>query len=297
MGLLNWFKSWGNAIQVVNALDGSIKQFPNIDSKKLQTLLKTKSNWNEKDTDIINKRIIDGYDQKINSENVENLGAKYLDFYQTIFPDKNGQEIISKINCDKVECFIFTKIKNDEILDPNEIDEIIKYSNSLSVSDYNSIEKIRKDYDYYITNWELDNGVYRSLPSDFIIQKNEVCIYRLDNCELLERKTITKRVSYSGLSSNIRIMKGLSYRVGSYNVASQKETVDISKGKGVINVTSKRVMFKGLDGATTINNSTIVDIQPYSDAVVITKSTGKPLTIKTKDAIRLYQYLRAATRH
>lgn len=296
MGLFDWFKGWGTAIKIVNALDGSIKQFPNIDNKKLDTLIKTKSKWSEKDIQTISKRIIDGYDKKVNSENVESFGQKYLEFYQTVFPEQDGQEIIKKINSNKVENFIFARIKDDEALDPNEINEIINYSRSLDVADFDTKDKIRQEYDYYVTNWELDNGQFPNLPSDFVLKKNEVCIYRLDNCELLERKTVTKRVNYSGPSYRIKITKGFSYRLGSYNVSTQKQTVDISKGRGLLNVTTKHIMFKNSNGITTINNSTIVDIEPYRDAIMITKSSGKPVIIKTADAVRLYQFVRAAAR-
>lgn len=297
MGIINWFKGWGSAIKIVNALDGAIKQFPIIDSKKIDTLLQTKPSWIDKDVESISKQIINGFDKKISADNVESLGQKYLDFYKTIFPEKDGNEILNKINSLKVENFIFTKINNDETLDPNEVNEIITYSKSLNIQDYDTKEKIRKDYDYYVTNWELDNGLFPTLQCDFVLQKNEVCILRVDNCELLEKKTVTKRVSYGGPSYRVKITKGFSYRVGSYNVSSQKETVDISKGKGFLNVTTQRIIFKSGEGVTTIKNSSIVDIEPYKDAVVISKTTGKPLTFKTSEAIQLYQHIRAATRH
>ena len=94
----------------------------------------------------------------------------------------------------------------------------------------------------------------------------------------------------------MKITKGLSYRVGSYNVSSQKEIVKVSKGTGIINVTTKRIIFKGSETSTTINTSAIIDIEPFSDAVTIFRSKGQPVTIESADAVNLYKYLRSATR-
>lgn len=296
MGLLQWFKKTGNSIKTVNTVDRAINEFPMIHKTKITTLLAIKKEWTAKDADVTSKRIIDGYDKKITPKNVNVLGPEYLDFYKTIFPERDGDEIIKKINEDKVEHFIEKKLNEQEVLDPQTIEEIINMSKALSVTTYDSKEKIRADFDYYITNWELDNGLFKGLSADFIMQRNELCIYKADKCELLEQRTVTKRINYSGPSYRIKIMKGLSYRLGSYNVSTEKETVEISKGRGLVNVTTKRLLFKSGDGVVTINNSAIVNLEPYNNAVVIIKATGKPLIFKTPDAIILYQYIRAVLR-
>lgn len=295
-GLGNWFKNWRRAISVAHALESTLKQFPHTNPQKISILLNAKNTWSLKDRESVRLRIIDRYDRSINADNVDTLGPKYLDLYKTIFPELDGLEIVQKINVHKVESFIFSKVKDNEALSPNEVNEIINYSNVLQVSDFNTKEKIRQEYDYYITNWELDNGYFRGLTPDFLLKKNELCIYKLDNCELLEKKSVTSRVSYGGGSYRVKITKGFSYRLGSYNVSTDKKIVDVSKGKGLLNVTNQRIIFKGKDDVTTINTNAIVFVEPFKDAVVISKSTGKPLTIKSSDAARLYQYIRSATR-
>lgn len=296
-GLFAWFKGWGSAIKTAMALEGCIKQFPNINPASLNKLIQSKPKWSEGDTEAIRKRIIDKYDIKINADNVESLGQRYLDFYKTIFPGHDGNEILHKISVSRVEAFLFTKVNDDEALDPSEIEEVIRYSKSLQVSDFDSKEKIRQDYDYYITNWELDNKVFKGLTSDFMLDKNEQCIYKVEKCELVKRKSVTRSVSYGGASYRMKLGKGLSYRVGSMSVSTQKETIEVSEGYGLLNVTTKRILFKGKEGVVTINTNSIVDMEPFNDAVIIHKTTGKPISLNTKDGLTLYKYLRSATRN
>jgi ribosomal protein L7/L12 len=44
----------------------------------------------------------------------------------------------------------------------------------------------------------------------------------------------------------------------------------------------------------TVTLSSIIDFEPFSDAVIITKSTGIPLIFNVSDGIRFYQLLDAA---
>lgn len=140
----------------------------------------------------------------------------------------------------------------------------------------------------------MANGILPNLEPDFLLQKGEQCIYKSYKCEVLERKEITKRVNYAGPRARIKIAKGLSYNIGSYNVSSQKEIVSVSKGVGKLNLTTKRILFKSGDQSVTVTLSSIIDIEPFSDAVIITKSTGKPLIFNVSDGIRFYQLLDAA---
>jgi hypothetical protein len=296
-GFFSKFKGWGSAIKTALTLETCIKQFPDVKQASLDKLIQSKPKWSKGDAETIRQRLIEKYDLKVNAENVEQLGQRYLDFYKTIFPEQDGNEILYKINVSRVEAFLFTKVNDDEALDPTEIEQVINHSKSLNVQEFDSKEKIRLDYDYYITNWEIDNKVFQGLSSDFMLDKNEQCIYKLQKCELVKRKSVTRSVSYGGLSYRMKLGKGLSYRVGSTSISTQKETIEVSEGYGILNVTSKRILFKGKEGIVTINNNAIVDMEPFKDAVIIHKTTGKPISINTNDGMTLYRYLRSATRN
>jgi len=296
MGILKWFRETGTALKVVQTLDGLIKRFPNIDQKKLDYLISKKESWND-DKEVIKKRIIDGYDKKINVDNYKELSNRYIEFFHTIFPNEDTKEIHEKINTNKLEEFVLIRINDDDALDPTEINEIQEYSRELQLSDYDSEEKIRNKFEYFVINGELDNGIFPDIPADFIMQKKEQCLFRNSSVNLSERKQVTKRINYSGPRARIKIAKGLSYNIGSYNVSTQKEMQDVDKGIGVLNITTKRLLFKSPVKNLTITHSSIVDIEPFSDAVIITKSNGNPLVFRTKDAVKLYQYLNGAIRN
>jgi hypothetical protein len=296
-GFFSKFTGWGSAIKTALTLENCIKQFPDVKQASLDKLIQSKPKWSQGDTETIHQRLIDKYDLKVNAENVEQLGQRYLDFYKTIFPGQDGSEILYKINVSRIEAFLFTKVNDDEALDPTEIEQVISYSKSLNVQEFDSKEKIRRDYDYYITNWEIDNKIFQGLPADFMLDKNEQCIYKLPKCELVKRKSVTRSISYGGMSYRMKLGKGLSYRVGSTSISTQKETIEVSEGYGILNVTSKRILFKGKEGVVAINNNAIVDMEPFKDAVIIHKTSGKPISINTNDGMTLYQYLRSATRN
>jgi hypothetical protein len=92
-------------------------------------------------------------------------------------------------------------------------------------------------------------------------------------------------------------MKGFSYSVGSYNVTAERETVNQLKGTGIVNVTTKRILFKSPDKHLTIPMTSIIEIQPYKDAVMIAKATGNPYTFALKEGAKMYQYVCGAIRN
>ncbi|MEI6348168.1 MAG: hypothetical protein WCP69_09505 [Bacteroidota bacterium] len=297
MGIINWFKGWGKAIKLINKLNNAIRTFPD-NQKDLEYLINNRQEWsNNEDYNAVKKRIIQGYSTKINYENVKTLGNSYLDFFSNLFPNESNDEILSLVNKDMIESMIFEKINNDDALDPDEIQSIIEYSKDLKVSEYDTSEKIKNKFEYYVTNWELDKGIFPNLNSDFILQKNEQCIYREENVELIEQRQVTKRINYGGPSVRIKIAKGLSYNLGSYNVGMEKEIKKISRGKGVINITTNRVLFKSNEKSSTITLNSIMAIEPFNDAIVISKSNGNPITFITKNGAKTYQYLNGAIRN
>lgn len=295
MGLFSWVTDSITAFKVVGALDKAIGQFPNIDKKLIDTLLKNKEHWS-KEYDIVKKRVIDGYDKKLNAGNVNELGEKYLDFFRVLFPNETGDEILSKVNIHKIENVAQKKIDQKDLLTPDDTQELVQLSQQLKVADYDSIDKIKNKFEYFITNWELYNGQFPSYEPDFILQKNEKCIYKRHSVELLERKQVTKKVNYAGPRMRIKIAKGLSYNLGSYNVGVEKQTVNLSRGTGTLNLTTKRILFKSYEKNVTITLKSIVDIEPYSDAIMISKGTGNPMYFMVPDGLKFYQYLNAAIR-
>ena len=139
----------------------------------------------------------------------------------------------------------------------------------------------------------IHNGTIPLQKPDFILQKGETCLYRNDQCEVYQEKQITSRVNFAGPRARIRIAKGLSYNAGSYRIGTNSETIEVSKGVGVVNLTDKRILFKSNSDNFTIAISSIIDIEPYIDAVIITKSIGKPFTFAVNNGIAFYKIFKA----
>lgn len=293
------------------ALRKLIKSFPKIEQRgysDMDFLLENKVNWEK--SKIFKNIAINGYDIKINDQNINELGENYLNFFNTLFPgeeniiqDKINKNLLNVANAQKIEEdrinqnslkeFVDSKITGNK-LNPKYIDEIVAKSNELGIEKYNSSLNVKTAFSYEILLWELDNGIFPDLVPDFILQKDEKCIYKNSHCELLERKEITKRVNYAGPRLRIKIAKGLSYNLGSYNVGIDKETITVSKGIGILNLTTKRILFKSSEKIVTVLFSSIIDTEPFSDAVIISKSTGKPLIFSINNGPYFYLLLNFA---
>lgn len=61
----------------------------------------------------------------------------------------------------------------------------------------------------------------------------------------MKRKRVPQRVGYRGISASIKIMKGVKYRVGSFNVGFRSSQVLQRDDAGILWLTSQRIGFKG----------------------------------------------------
>jgi len=75
-------------------------------------------------------------------------------------------------------------------------------------------------------------------------------------------------------------MKGVRYRVGS--IKPQRVTSEEWKhiDSGTLYLTNKRLIFTGRLRNSTINLTKILSFTPYSDAIEISKETGRPPFLK-----------------
>ncbi len=126
---------------------------------------------------------------------------------------------------------------------------------------------------------ELDNGY---LPThhnpSIILQKSEVAHWQA-SAQLLVSKTVT--TGYAGGSSgvSIRVMKGLSYRVGSSRSRPIREQVT-QRIPGTLVVTSKRVVFNGSGKSFSIPFGQLLSFEPYSDGIGLQKTNGPALLLE-----------------
>jgi hypothetical protein len=205
---------------------------------------------------------------------------------------KSTREIHNKKDMEKYISSIFMY---NSSLNPDNIPKIIEKSKEFNISDYDNEENIRSKYSYNIEMWNIDHGIFRDLNSDFLLKDGEKCIYKNQRCELFETKKVTKRINYAGPRARIKIAKGISYNLGSFGVSSSSSNEEASIGIGPINITNKRLLFKSDIKSISISLDSIISIEPYKDAITVSKSSGKPLTFSVKDGERLYRSIIAAS--
>ena len=61
----------------------------------------------------------------------------------------------------------------------------------------------------------------------------------------LKRKKVTTRINYGGLTGSIRIMKGISYRVGSVGVERVSKEIMDREDSGMFYITNQRIGYQG----------------------------------------------------
>lgn len=229
------------------------------------------------------KIISDGKIEKSDKEYIYQLQQNLL------LPDVVTNEISE--NCRKSFVnSVFKKISADEKISPHNWNYLNQIANNLNVNIYNStttnaiIERMK-------LNWLIENGELPVKQVGINLQKNEQCFYSA-YIDWLELRKITKRVNYSGPTYRIKIAKGFHYRVGSVKPQriTSEELQEIDRG--MVYITSKRIIFTGSIKNTNIPLSKILSITPYSDGVGIEKDSGKsPILRVSNDADLLAMYL------
>lgn len=289
--MLKIFKNWGTAIKVVNTVDRLIKEFPNQKDKDIEYLSDYIQSQPYDEVKVLDKRIQEKFDTKVNDTNYQQLGQNYIEFYKRMFPDKQPDVITDKLNQFTFYDFLNSKINDDEALSPDEMKDIILKAQELKIKDQIDETSLKNKYSYYIRNWEIDNGIFPNIQSDYILNKNEFCAFRNNSTHIYETKLVTQRISYGGPSVRVKIMKGVYYRAGGYNISSYKSEQNVLVGSGILNLTNERIILKTNIKVLTIKLKDIIHIDPYTDGIVISKSSGKPIILKNEDAIIFYQYL------
>ena len=114
--------------------------------------------------------------------------------------------------------------------------------------------------------------VQGSLPIN--LKKDEVVLWIFKGVSRFEPKT---SVSYAGTSQGVslRIMKGVSYRVGAFKGNRIETPTFAAKGTGDLYITSGAVCFVSSVAGYTVAHKRISAVEQYSDGISIEPSSGK----------------------
>lgn len=117
-------------------------------------------------------------------------------------------------------------------------------------------------------------------PTGLIMQKNENCYLSLP-ATLYEERVLSRDYVGGSQGVNIRIMKGISYRVGQQRgqMVSRSGMVAISDGYFI--VTNKRLVFSGSRKSVSTPFGKLLDIHVFNDGLNFSSSTRqKPVIVK-----------------
>ncbi len=138
-------------------------------------------------------------------------------------------------------------------------------------------EDVKEKLRNYRENWELSQGRFPVvLSSPIILQAGEKLHFKTMS-SLVEEKTVTHRVGYSGLTYSTKVIGNLRWRWG--NIKPQTYTTSELKNvdEGNLYLTNKRLVFVGVHQTKSIPLSKIVSFTPYTNGLLVRKDNSKPL--------------------
>jgi hypothetical protein len=107
-----------------------------------------------------------------------------------------------------------------------------------------------------------------NFPTDVFLKKGEQLIFDIPGIQICEEKTIKIKGSHNGFS--VRIMKGVSYRFGEFEAASEKRITPIDTGHFIL--TTKRLIFSGGKKSIDVSLSKIVSAKPVENGILIDRT-------------------------
>lgn len=112
-----------------------------------------------------------------------------------------------------------------------------------------------------------------SLP--VVLKRGESIQWIFNNVSLREQRT---RISYEGGSHGVslRIMKGVSYRVGAHKGNRVENVEMVTVGDGDLAISTSAVYFLCPPKSKRTTLTSIVSVDTYDDGIVVTPSRGKP---------------------
>ncbi|MDP8232807.1 MAG: hypothetical protein P9L91_09100 [Candidatus Zophobacter franzmannii] len=122
--------------------------------------------------------------------------------------------------------------------------------------------------------WNIENGKLTSIDVSINLHKEEVCYYTT-TASTCEYRKIPQRINYSGMTSRIKLAKGLYWRMGSLALKpiTKEALVQIESGK--IYITNKRVIFSGKRTGSNTRLTSILDFALYENGITLRKDKGK----------------------
>ncbi len=179
---------------------------------------------------------------------------------------KNASDKLQKIIKDKIAAGRITDIEQQNIYNTAK-------ALGLNPANLPLDAQTKTIFDHHVLLNALEKGNLPIISNvSIVVQKNEVAHWQI-NATLLTPKTITTGYTGGSRGVSIRVMKGVSYRIGSSRSTPIRESVTI-RHSGVLVVTNKRIVFAGSGKSFSIGYKQLLSFDPYSNGIGLQKESG-----------------------
>lgn len=211
-------------------------------------------------------------DGKLTKEELEELDRKKIE-YGLIDVDINGMRVNSYAAA-------FTAIKQDRQVTKEEEQELEKIQKYLGITD-GEIQSNKKELARLRLLYEIQQGNIPTVAvTNLVMQKDEKA-YWSEPAILAEEKIINRSYVGGSRGVSLRVMKGVSYRIGSYRGHVVNETGVVAVSNGALVITSKRFIFQGDKKSFAVNLNKILDIKVFSNGIHFSENNRlKPRLVK-----------------
>jgi hypothetical protein len=127
------------------------------------------------------------------------------------------------------------------------------------------------------------------------LQSGEDCFY-VTEADHYEMRTVTKQITYSGVTTRVRVMRGVYLRSGSFTPRRVTKDELTFLSTGILYFTNKRIIFMGSKKNLVLTRRSILGVNPMRDAIEIEKTSGRNPVFAIKDYRRAICMNAAASR-
>lgn len=191
------------------------------------------------------------------------------------------QSITKENRIKSVSTIIENAIKAD-VLTKEEISNIDLAFNRLGLTMEDIQKKLSSELQSNLLYHAIENYPLEDLAKQNInikLPKTENCYIQQSNISWIERRSVTRRVNYGGVTARIKIAKGLYYTAGSIAPDIRKESIWKTIDSGEFYLTNKRLILVGTK-SRNIRLNKILNIELFKDGILITKDTGNPVLLQ-----------------
>ena len=169
------------------------------------------------------------------------------------------------------------EILEDTMMSPDEESSLYEYSKAIGIKLTFDDAETRRVLDLARDRWKIAQGDLPIVDCPLMLKRGEVC-HAVVTASAYEERSRTVRVGYRGVSTRIKIVRGVYYNTGSYSGSRTTEAYSHPLGVGSFVVTNKRVIFSSAEKNMAFAIDSIIDWTLYSDGVELRRATGKPVT-------------------